>query len=243
MFPLLRVPSYERFVASAQGTATARAIVSRFRATLHGADGIPAVGGALLVGNHTLFGIDSFILGALMALETRRSMSWLAERNLFRIPTIGLALRYVGAVPGTPDDAVRLLRAGHLVGVYPGGVDDSFKLASERYVLKWGERAGFARVAIAAGVPIVPIAATGVDDLFEVRSRETWLGRRLMGSARYDFPLPANLIPRNVPLDYHVLPSIETSGSVDHAAHVETVRTRTVEALESVLRPFRERRA
>jgi 1-acyl-sn-glycerol-3-phosphate acyltransferase len=167
-------------------------------------------------------------------------MRWLAERNLFRAPGVAHALRWVGAVEGTPEAAVDLLRAGELVGVYPGGVDDSFKLSSERYVLQWGARAGFARVAARAGVPVVPVAATGIDELFEVHSRETRIARSVFGSERYDVPIPSNVLPRRVPLNYHALAPILPAGEPDDPETVERLRAATFNALESVLRPYRE---
>ena len=135
--------------------------------------------------------------------------------------------------------AVELLRAGELACVYPGGVDDSFKLSTEAYRLQWGARAGFARVAMRAGAPIVPIAATGIDDLFVVHAREHRVGRALLGSPRYDVPLPTSLVPAKVPLTYHVLAPIDASGDADSPADVARLRDRVFEAMESVLGPYR----
>lgn len=224
------------------GLAFARRLVERFDAHLHGETNIPRTGGALLVGNHTLFGLDAFPLTALLALHTGRVPRFLAERNLFRIPGLAQALAAVGAVPGERDSAVRLLRAGELVVVYPGGVDDSFKTSAHAYRLQWGERAGFAHVALRAGVPVVPIAATGVDELFDVPTRESVLGRRLFGSTRYDLPLPRNVIPRRVRLDYHAGAPIDVGGDADDASRVERIRVATVDAIEAVLGAYREGR-
>lgn len=210
-----------------------------WRATLVGGEHVPEAGGALLVGNHTLFGMDSSPLAALLVERVGRLPRWLGEKNLWRIPGAWVLLEAIGAIPGEPDRAVHLLQAGELVCVYPGGVDDSFKLSSEAYTLMWGQRAGFARVAMRARVPILPIAATGVDEIIRVERRERTIGRWLLGSARYDLPVPALDLPRRVPLEYHVLPPIDTQGDPANDEDVERVRAATHAALESVLGPYR----
>jgi 1-acyl-sn-glycerol-3-phosphate acyltransferase len=235
-------PLFRIFSQSDSGARAARALAERFQGTLHDADRIPRRGPALLVGNHALFGLDSVVLVSLLVAAGHRVPRFLAEKNLFRLPGLRDALAAVGAIPGEPAEAVALLEAGELVMVYPGGVDDSFKLSTEAHTLKWGERAGFARVALRARVPIVPMAATGVDELFAVPRREGVIGRLLLGSARYDLPLPESLRPRRVPLDYFVLPPIAPEGEASDPEAVARMREATHGAVEGVLRAYRERR-
>ena len=231
----------QRLASTRAGRRLAREIVAQARATLTGEERIPRSGGALLVGNHALGGLDAFPLTALLALRTGRIPRFLGDRNLWQIPGLSALLGAAGAVPGTPEAAVRLLEAGEMVCVSPGGIDDSFKLSSEAYTLEWGARRGFARVAMQARVPVLPIAATGVDELFEVRRREQVIGRWFGGAPRYDVPVPENLLPRRIPLAYHVLEAIDTSGDPADEAAVERVRRATLTAMESVLDPYRAR--
>jgi 1-acyl-sn-glycerol-3-phosphate acyltransferase len=217
----------------------ALALVRATRASLHNAHLIPTTGGALIVGNHAFMGADAFVLGALLLRETERKARWLAERNLLALPGIAASLSAVGAIAGTPDAAVNLLRAGELVCVYPGGIDDSWKPVEERNQIKWLGRSGFARVALAANVPIIPVAALGVDDAFAVIAREPWIGRRLFGSARYDLPvaLPGKLVP----WQFRVLQPIAADGDPEDPVVVDRVRTQTEAAVSHALREFRER--
>ncbi len=214
-----------------------------FRARLDGGAHIPRTGGALLVGNHALFGLDGFVLHPLVHRETGRFVRFLGERNLWRFSVVGRVLDRTGAVPGEPTVATSLLSCGELVGVYPGGVDDSFKTARERYRLKWGPRSGFARVAMRAGAPIVPVCGLGIDEAYTVLGHERLLGRRLFGSPRYDLPIAVGAfgtpIPRRVPQRYVVLPPIDTAGDPDDPAAVERVRRATFEALDGQLRAAR----
>ena len=150
-------------------------------------------GGALLVGNHALLGIDSFALYPLLVEHTGRLPRGLADRALWRIPPLGVGLERMGAVPGQQGAAVDLLRAGHMVLVYPGGATESFKNPRDRYKLLWTGRQGFIQVALRAQVPIVPIAAAGTDHAYQYLFREKWIARRIAGGARYDFPISLGL--------------------------------------------------
>jgi 1-acyl-sn-glycerol-3-phosphate acyltransferase len=224
---------------SAVGRALTSAPVRWFHAKLEGAERIPREGGALLVGNHALLGLDGAVLGALVLRETGRVVRFLGERHLWDVPGLGAVLTTLGAVPGEPETAVELLQQGELVAVYPGGVDDSFKVSHERYRLKWGTRAGFARVAIRAGAPIVPVAGLGIDEAYDVVGREAWVGRTILGSPRYDLPIAFGAfgtpLPRRVPQRYVVLPHVDTAGDAARAEDVERVRRATYESLDAVL--------
>lgn len=218
--------------------------IDYFHARIEGTANIPRDGGVLLVGNHAMMGLDGFVLAALVIRETGRYPRFLAERNLWRIPLLRTLLDSVGAVPGAPDVAVELLEAGELVAVYPGGIDDSWKLtATDRYKLQWGERTGFARVAMRAKAPIIPVAALGIDEMYDVVARESVIGRGFMGSKRYDLPIALGVlgtpIPRRVPQRYLVQARIDTSGDPTNADDVERVRSETFDAIDSVLRTIR----
>ena len=224
---------------SALGRAVTAVPVRWFHAKLEDASRIPAEGGALLVGNHSFLGLDGLVLGALVTRETGRLVRFLGERHLWDIPALGTLLTRLGAVPGEPEAAVAMLEQGDLVGVYPGGVDASFKPRAERYRLQWGQRAGFARVAMCARVPIVPVAGLGIDDAYDVVFRERRIGRTLFGSPRYDLPVAfgalGTLLPRRVPQRYVVLPPVDTRGDAEKAEDVERVRRATYESLDAVL--------
>jgi 1-acyl-sn-glycerol-3-phosphate acyltransferase len=222
------------WILSRESRLACEGLVRAFRAELRGAANVPRTGRALVVGNHAFLGIDAPPLGALLLLETGRVPRWLADRNLFRIPLVRRLLWAGGAVPGERSRAEDLLARDELVCVYPGGIDDSFKLRHERYTLKWGERAGFAHVALRAQAPIVPVVCFGADELFDVVAREPWVGRRLFGSPRYDVPLA---VPgRKVPFVYEVLPSIAPpSVYADEEAAARALRDATRLAMETAL--------
>lgn len=165
-------------------------------------------GGALLVGNHGLMGIDSFALYPLLWQHTGRLPRGLGDRALFRVPAVGRAFHRLGAVEGRRDTAVDLLRSGELCLVYPGGSVESFKAPDQRYRLFWQGRTGYARVAMRAQVPVVPITAAGIDHAYRYLWRERFVMRTLFGhgKARYDFPisLGLGLLPLPVKFTFQV---------------------------------------
>jgi 1-acyl-sn-glycerol-3-phosphate acyltransferase len=234
------------FFGSPAGHTCLRAIAGYFYATLEGDEHIPRQGAALIVSNHALFALDSAVLGSLLVEQVQRYPRFLADRALWKIPGLRQVIQAIGGLPGKPESADTLLRDGELVVVYPGGVDDSLKNEAASHRLMWKKRAGFARVAMTAGVPIIPIVGLGIDDMYKVVGREHFLGRRVFGSERYDLPIArgafGTLMPRRAQQHYKVLPAIDTSGDPTSDADVERVRLATYNALETHLKAFRQQR-
>jgi 1-acyl-sn-glycerol-3-phosphate acyltransferase len=233
-----------RFLNTGLGHRALSLITGYFHATLEGAENIPKQGGALIVGNHALFAIDTAVLAALIIRDVKRNPRFLGDRNLWKVPMLGPTITAIGALPGEPQSAEILLRRGELVMVYPGGVDDSLKSNAQRYQLQWKKRAGFARVAIRAQVPIIPVVGLGIDEMYSVVARERFIGRRLLGSERYDLPVAfgafGTVLPKRVAQRYLALPPISTTGMSDSPENVEQIRAQTYEALDAWLRTERK---
>lgn len=230
--------SIERFSASLAGRAFLQGIITYFEASLAGIENIPKAGGALLVANHGMNGFNGVLLGALLYRDVGRAPFWLGEHNLWRIPLFNRLARFMNAIPGEPRSAAEILRRGEIVVVYPGGINNSFKLTTKRNKLQWGARAGFARVAMEAGVPIVPIAAHGVDDMYTVVAREPWIGRALWATLVTTFRSPSRLrglpVPRPVPVTIEALPRVETAGDPTKPT-IERVRADVMGAVQGAL--------
>jgi 1-acyl-sn-glycerol-3-phosphate acyltransferase len=77
------------------------------------------------------------------------------------VQLFGAIVQRFGALRAKPENALRALRAGAQVLVYPGGDLDAYRHARRRDEVVLGPRTGFVRVAQLAGVPIVPIVAHG----------------------------------------------------------------------------------
>jgi hypothetical protein len=60
------------------------------------------------------------------------------------------------------------MRAGESILVFPGGAREVFKHKGEQYHLIWKNRTGFAALAIAHHYPIVPFAAVGAEECYDI---------------------------------------------------------------------------
>lgn len=67
------------------------------------------------------------------------------------ITGLKLLLEVTGVMPGTREECLSALKNGHLVSISPGGVREAL-FSDESYQLMWGNRKGFAQVALDAKV-------------------------------------------------------------------------------------------
>jgi 1-acyl-sn-glycerol-3-phosphate acyltransferase len=139
-----------------------RRLVRYHRARVHGLDHIPP-GAALYVGNHNggFYTGDTYLFGA--AVFRARGLTdtpWAMTHDL-GITLLGRWLRPLGAVNADPGTAAALLARGDKVLVYPGGDADGARTWSKRDTVTFDGRTGFARLAVACGVPVIPVAAAG----------------------------------------------------------------------------------
>ena len=135
----------------------------------YGLERVPRDRPVLFVGNHTMMGVlDPPLL--VMALHDQCGVFVrpLGDHLHFRIPLWRDLLARFGTVDGTRENCRALMRAGESILVFPGGGREVFKRRGERYQLIWKQRMGFARLAIEHGYTIVPFAAVGADDCFDI---------------------------------------------------------------------------
>ncbi|MBY6438525.1 1-acyl-sn-glycerol-3-phosphate acyltransferase [Rhodococcoides kroppenstedtii] len=124
-----------------------------------GADNIPARGGAVIAINHT--GYLDFTYAGLPARRHKRYIRFMAKKEVFDNSKSGPIMRALKHIPvdraaGAESyrAAVDALSRGELVGVYPEAtISRSFEIKQFK--------SGAARMAIEAGVPLVPIAIWG----------------------------------------------------------------------------------
>lgn len=125
-------------------------------------------GGALLVGNHTLYGVFDLVLLVAEFIERGIVVRGLADHALFRIPGHRDLLTAIGGVPGTRANVRVLMRRGDLIMVFPGGAREVAKRKGERYQLIWKNRLGFAVMAIEGRYPVIPFASLGIEDALDI---------------------------------------------------------------------------
>jgi 1-acyl-sn-glycerol-3-phosphate acyltransferase len=140
-----------------------------FRVQMRGLEHVPSAGPALVVANHSgVLPLDAVMLqvGLLDEHPAARSIRMLSADLVYSVPLIGRVARASGHVSASPDEAERLLSAGELVGVFPEGFKGIGKPFSDRYHLQRFGRGGFARIAIQTGVPLIPVAIVGAEEIY-----------------------------------------------------------------------------
>ncbi|HKR71702.1 MAG TPA: lysophospholipid acyltransferase family protein [Streptosporangiaceae bacterium] len=140
-----------------------------FRVQMRGLEHVPQTGPAMLVANHSgVLPLDAVMLqvGVLDEHPAARSVRMLSADLVYSVPWLAWLARASGHVPANPEEAERLLQAGELVGVFPEGFKGIGKPFSDRYQLQRFGRGGFARTALRTGVPIIPVAIVGAEEIY-----------------------------------------------------------------------------
>jgi 1-acyl-sn-glycerol-3-phosphate acyltransferase len=132
-----------------------------------------------------------------------RPLHGTAHDALMAMPLIGRYFRAMGVLPAAPDSMATALAEGRDVAVWPGGEVDSLRPWSERDRANLAGRKGFVKMAIRAGVPIVPIATVGGADAMPVLVRGDQLSRAL----RLDKLLRLKVFPIAVSLPWGIAPA------------------------------------
>lgn len=182
---------------------------------LSGVENIPDEGGAVIVCNHT--GYMDFLFGAYLAYQKKRLVRYLAKASVFKAPVVGRLFEVMGHVPVDRIDGgasivkgTELAKSGELVGVFAEGtISRSFEIRSMRN--------GAARIAHAAGVPIIPQIIFGSQRLW-TKGQKKHLGRT------------------NTPILITALEPYYTTGDPD--ADIAEVRRRMQEALEELWKQY-----
>lgn len=108
-------------------------------------------------------------------------------------PTSQLLARtgFIRASHGNADEA---LHSGGVVVVFPGGDYDAYRPTAARNTIDFGERVGYVKAALNAGVPIVPMVSIGGHENQLYLSRGTTLARAL----RLDKLLRTKIVPVSI---------------------------------------------
>ncbi len=130
---------------------------TRLRA--RGIERLPTDGGGLFLINHQSF-LDPLLVGVLL----RRPVSYLARDSLFRVPIVGWVLRNTYVMPidrdsagaGSIREAVRRMRAGFLVGMFPEGTRTTDGSIGDM-------KPGFIALVRRSKLPVYPVGIAGAD--------------------------------------------------------------------------------
>jgi len=149
-------PTYTPVIALVR--AVFRGLGIRF--DISGEDNVPRTGGAVMAINHV--GYLDFTFAGLAARRSGRLVRFMAKKEVFDHKLSGPLMRGMKHIPvdryGGGNEsyqaAVKALASGEIVGVFPEAT------ISTSYELK-GFKTGAARMAMEAGVPLLPVVVWG----------------------------------------------------------------------------------
>ena len=153
-------------------------LLFRYRAL--GRENLPRDGGYVLAAGH-VSNLDPWALG--LALWPHRFLRFMAKSELFWFP-LSLAIRGAGGFRvhrGRADreaiqTAVRLAREGYVIAMFPEGTRRR-KGLRKRFEAQ--AHSGAARIALEAGVPLLPAGIRGTDGLRRLERWQVRYGRPL----------------------------------------------------------------
>jgi 1-acyl-sn-glycerol-3-phosphate acyltransferase len=128
-----------------------------FKVRFYGVENVPKEGACILTPNH-----ESFADPIWITIPIRRRVRYMAWERFFQIPVLGFVMRVFGAFPvklETTDkaaqrEAIELIKQGGLLVIFPeGGRTRTGKLMPFK--------AGAFRLALAHGIPIIPVTIKG----------------------------------------------------------------------------------
>jgi 1-acyl-sn-glycerol-3-phosphate acyltransferase len=155
----------------------------------------------LFVANHSgLLPYDGLVIAHVVERETGRRPRFLLADWLVTLPFAQPWLARVGGVRACRENAHRLLRRGHPVIAFPEGAKGATKVFADRYRLQRFGRGGVVRVAIEAGVPLVPVSVVGAEEAHPILFKMHTLARAvglpfLPVTPTFPWLGPAGLVP------------------------------------------------
>ncbi len=157
----------------------------------------------IVVANHSgQIAIDGMLICSMFStqVEPPRILRPMVERFFTGIPFIGSWAAEGGAVLGDRQNCINLLERGESVLVFPEGVRGIAKDSEDFYDMKKFGR-GFFRIALATGIPILPVAVVGAEEFYPIVWHPLKLAKKIGLPA---MPLAPNIVPLPSPVDIHV---------------------------------------
>jgi 1-acyl-sn-glycerol-3-phosphate acyltransferase len=144
-----------------------------------GAGYLPTTGGFVVASNHVSH-TDPFTLAHFL-WDNGHAVRYLGKESVFRIPLVGRIIAAAGQIPVYRESgdavkafsaAVEAVRAGECVGIYPEAT-----LTRDPGLWPMVGKTGAARVALATGCPVIPVAQWGPQEILPPYGRKPRLRR------------------------------------------------------------------
>ena len=158
-----------------------------YRIRVEGFDNVPKKHAAIIAANHVSF-LDSFFIPLVV---NRRKLTYLAKDDYFKSWKTAWFFRMAGQIPvdrsgGEKSEqalntALGVLKDEMLLGIYPEGTRSDGRLHRGR--------TGVARLALQAGVPVVPCGLIGTDVVFPKNAKFPRVLGRIEVRVRFGKPI------------------------------------------------------
>jgi len=139
-----------------------------------GSEKLPQSGAAIVVCNHLSY-VDPLTFTHFL-YNNGRAPRYLGKESVFRVPIIGTVIKGAGQIPVSRESkdavkglehAIAVLKAGHLLGVYPEGT-----LTRDENLWPMRAKTGVARLALITGAPVYPCASWGPEKVLPPYSKK-----------------------------------------------------------------------
>jgi len=132
---------------------------------LKGLENVPTDTGCILVYYHGAIPLDYYYLVNRFLLVKGVMIKSVVDRGLFYIPGFKIVLDVFACTAGTVDSLAEELTSGSILGLSPGGIYEA-QFSDHYYKVEWRKRVGFARAALKANVPILPVFTVNIREAF-----------------------------------------------------------------------------
>lgn len=142
-----------------------------WRVQVEGADELPATGPVLFVANRSgMLPWDGLMVADAIARERGGSdrPRFLIADWLITLPWVQPSVARLGGVRACRENAERLLRSGRSVVAFPEGAKGATKVYRDRYKVQRFGRGGVVRLALELGLPLVPVAVVGAEEVHPI---------------------------------------------------------------------------
>ncbi|HEX4817217.1 MAG TPA: lysophospholipid acyltransferase family protein [Nonomuraea sp.] len=184
---------------------------------MEGTEHVPRSGGAVLVSNHISY-LD-FVFAGFAALPARRLVRFMAKQDVFEHRVSGPLMRGMHHIPvdrgagaGSYATALRMLKAGEVVGVFAEAT------ISRSFTVK-DIKNGAIRMAQATNTPVIPVALWG--------SQRFWTKGR-----------PRDLLQRHIPLTILVGEPMHPKRGENVDQHTADLHARMSELVDRAQRTY-----
>ena len=185
----------------------------------------------LFVANHGFGGIfDLNVFAAFAAFEQLRldrPVTALTHQLAWTL-RVGQFIEPLGARPAGQHEAEAAFARGQHVLVMPGGDVEAGKSFGDRNKIVFSGRRGFARLALKAGVPVVPIVTAGAGESVLVLSD----GQRLARAMRVDSSLRMKALPLSISIPWGV--NVGVAGMAPYLPLPTKLRTTVLDPMRAL---------